>query len=900
MSKSEDMRRLIDLANNKKIISESHSDDASPFKAFSSWSKVSEAGMPSSVIKSKEKIRYATDEENKQRFAGKTLEELRSMAWRHGYGKGSKEYDKFHDGVTGVPVTEDAAWNLSESEELSEDVGGDYLYHSTQDADTAKKILSSGVFKAMFSNTGQAVTQAQTKLPVVSFGRNLKYQMSGSHVDRDYQVVFVINRKALETRYKTLGTSQSQTTRGLANPVDTEYQTKMKKLGKAWGVDTNNDGEVDYNEIKNVSKSNASDTVKKVAAQSLNAPKSGGEFEEVVPTKTGQIPWKGMLVGFYLVPGKAAAQDQELLNHPLRLDMPRPNTFVKHQEKAGVTEEGVNEDVAPLSIEQLATISDEALDNAYHYGRSSAGNTFGWQANLKSAEFAKKMIDKGVTDIEQISDAIHRGWNITAHAFVQNPNQFDDTEKLKASGKLEAKLEQRGKLMNINYAQLPDDEKEKDRVVARALLQALTGDDQVNEDLHKWFKEKWVRFGPDGKIRGDCARGDDSEGKPKCLPQSKAHNLGKKARASAASRKRRKDPNAERSGKAINVNTKKKKSNESLEHCPHCDGPMYHESMMNEKQDACYHKVKSRYKVWPSAYACVPEKTSKALTREGWKAVGELHIGEEILTYSMERDELEFKPILNLHRYQDVPTKIVKSGNTGFMFESTENHKWVVKLPNVKSNRESKYEKINNMALIETREMLEVKNQKHLVVTAPYNGGTPQSQDLIFKYGTNWVKYILNITPEQRQSWLFSAIVYDGNQVKTQRLTEKDENISDLAWEYSGNHGKQAFGFKQKDVEHRDAFLLSAFLNGGTVTWKKHSTKNIYSCYYVSNKRYKNLWNFQIVGENNTSVWCPETENKTWVMQQETENGGIISITGNSGALVQCRKKGAKNWGNKK
>ena len=56
-----------------------------------------------------------------------------------------------------------------------------------------------------------------------------------------------------------------------------------------------------------------------------------------------------------------------------------------------------------------------------------------------------------------------------------NPDQFDDTEKLKATGKLEAKLAQREKLMNIEYAQLPEEEKEKDRVVARALLQALTG-----------------------------------------------------------------------------------------------------------------------------------------------------------------------------------------------------------------------------------------------------------------------------------------------------------------------------------------------------------------------------------------------------------------------------------------
>lgn len=80
--------------------------------------------------------------------------------------------------------------------------------------------------------------------------------------------------------------------------------------------------------------------------------------------------------------------------------------------------------------------------------------------------------------------------------------------------------------------------------------------EQLEEDLRKWFKEKWVRFGPDGKIRGSCARGSEGEGKPKCLPQKKAHSLGKKKRASAASRKRKQDPNPERTGKAKNVATK--------------------------------------------------------------------------------------------------------------------------------------------------------------------------------------------------------------------------------------------------------------------------------------------------------------------------------------------------------
>jgi hypothetical protein len=85
--------------------------------------------------------------------------------------------------------------------------------------------------------------------------------------------------------------------------------------------------------------------------------------------------------------------------------------------------------------------------------------------------------------------------------------------------------------------------------------------DQLDENLKDWFgKEKWVRMDTKGNIKGPCARGSSSEGKPKCLPQAKAHALGKKGRASAAQKKRRQDPNPERRGKAINVSTRVKES----------------------------------------------------------------------------------------------------------------------------------------------------------------------------------------------------------------------------------------------------------------------------------------------------------------------------------------------------
>ena len=147
---------------------------------------------------------------------------------------------------------------------------------------------------------------------------------------------------------------------------------------------------------------------------------------------------------------------------------------------------------------------------------------------------------------------------------------------------------------------------------------------EIEENLHKWFKEKWVRFGPDGKIRGACAREKSSEGKPKCRPLKSAQGMGKKARSTAARRKRREDPNPERSGKAKNVKTEEI-MNEN-HNCPICGGELVSETLMNEKKDACYYKVKSRYKVWPSAYAsgALVKCRKKGAKNWGTKSEGEL------------------------------------------------------------------------------------------------------------------------------------------------------------------------------------------------------------------------------------------------------------------------------------
>ena len=95
---------------------------------------------------------------------------------------------------------------------------------------------------------------------------------------------------------------------------------------------------------------------------------------------------------------------------------------------------------------------------------------------------------------------------------------------------------------------------------------------EVKEDLRAWFgKGKkggsggggWDRYNTKGERIGKCGDRKKGEGKPKCLSKARAASLrakgGKKAIAQAVNRKRRKDTNANRSGKAKNVSNKYKK-----------------------------------------------------------------------------------------------------------------------------------------------------------------------------------------------------------------------------------------------------------------------------------------------------------------------------------------------------
>ena len=165
--------------------------------------------------------------------------------------------------------------------------------------------------------------------------------------------------------------------------------------------------------------------------------------------------------------------------------------------------------------------------------------------------------------------------------------------------------------------------------------------------LHKWFKGSKSKDGKPGWVNvvtgGTCASDKPGEGTPKCVSSSKRASMTKAERLSAARRKKKADPRQQaKSGAAkptyVSTDKPKKKMSEEMKRDEYGDpigGPKIskkqmkknlmknepdeqHNTRMGESKeiteadkkgkgsgtkDACYHKVKSRYSVWPSAYA---------------------------------------------------------------------------------------------------------------------------------------------------------------------------------------------------------------------------------------------------------------------------------------------------------
>jgi hypothetical protein len=195
--------------------------------------------------------------------------------------------------------------------------------------------------------------------------------------------------------------------------------------------------------------------------------------------------------------------------------------------------------------------------------------------------------------------------------------------------------------------------------------------EEIAESLRDWFKKSKSKDGKPGWVQvvsgKPCARQPGQKTTPKCVSSAKRASMSKKERESAQRRKRKADPGQpKKSGaaKPTYVATDKKKKKKKKKSKKNEEISMELEQIILEeleavldekkkrkkkkkkkkaKRDACYHKVKSRYKVWPSAYASGALVKCRKVGAKNWgnskKEHLEIMIEDELAQILIERKQ---------------------------------------------------------------------------------------------------------------------------------------------------------------------------------------------------------------------------------------------------------------------
>ena len=159
--------------------------------------------------------------------------------------------------------------------------------------------------------------------------------------------------------------------------------------------------------------------------------------------------------------------------------------------------------------------------------------------------------------------------------------------------------------------------------------------DVTEEGLRDWFGKSKSKDGKSGWVNvvtgGTCASDEPGEGVPKCVSSAKRASMTPAERLSAARRKKEADPGQQQktgAAKPTYVSTdspRKKMKKEEVELQEVKDKP----GKSSGKKDACYHKVKSRYSVWPSAYASGALVKCRKVGAANWGTKSEETMQEE-------------------------------------------------------------------------------------------------------------------------------------------------------------------------------------------------------------------------------------------------------------------------------
>ena len=259
----------------------------------------------------------------------------------------------------------------------------------------------------------------------------------------------------------------------------------------------------------------------------------------------------------------------------------------------------------------------------------------------------------------------------------------------------------------------------------------------------------------------------------------------------------------------------------------------------NELYEEHIKVIDNRSKINDASRECVNcvDFETEILTQDGWKSYKEVSVGDKILSYSLDKQQIVKDDVEAVHTYYG-PRDVVRFESSTFSAVSTMNHRWVVG-----------------------------DGQKIL-----------RTEDLIFAEGKD--SSILRIAKNNFES----ACLLSDDELKSIQLPITFDFVSLLSCHQAEVLLNHLFGFSSflfcEDIKTADVVQYLCTVAGYASSVSEQRT-DINTQYVVTVEDYSDcveLSDCNVSYETSSGVWCVTTHEGTWIARRN----GTVYITGNS------------------
>lgn len=316
---------------------------------------------------------------------------------------------------------------------------------------------------------------------------------------------------------------------------------------------------------------------------------------------------------------------------------------------------------------------------------------------------------------------------------------------------------------------------------------------------------------------------------------------------------------------------------------------------------------------------CVPLNT-QILTEDGWKYYYQIKPGDMVYTLNMDTEKIELSELTRVNIYKDKP--IVEMSSSRFKVRCTNQHKWVVRTQHKPIHKVETDKLTNSMKIIQAVEQnvigskigkklgwlmcdCEVNNIDGMASTAFIRQSKyiDEVKELFGegrkckKYQESWMDSYEWTVPAEEVRKILGAFRMANYKDLPSAMAKAD--IADVAgcFESMMLADGENRGFSSTYYELIEAIQIMCARLGIATTFitERMMEKSTRPIYTIGIKKTDGAWFSELQVKNipPQDVWCPTTENGTWIMRQD----GFVTVTSNCETSAVGRALGMAGFG---